>query len=74
MVRLEKLLEEHGRDRADVSVTVCPYLKPIGADAMEQYAEAGVDRVVLPVLAFDTTRLPEQLDRANAHLERARAL
>jgi probable F420-dependent oxidoreductase len=74
MVRLEKLLDEHGRDRADISVTVCPYLKPIGDGAMEQYAEAGVDRVVLPVLAFDAARLPEQLDRATVHLERARSL
>jgi probable F420-dependent oxidoreductase len=66
--RLDDLLAEHGRARADIEISVCPYLKGIDRAALEQYAELGVDRVIALVFAFDRDGLLTALDGMAAEL------
>lgn len=61
--RLEPMLAERGRSRADITVTVCPGLRDIGKGDIERYRDAGVDRVVVEVVAKDEERLLRALDR-----------
>ena len=73
--RLDAILAEHDRSRDSVVVTVCPYFNPVDAAAVEAYAAAGVDRLVVLCLAFDVDTLEAQLDGLVAEvLEPARAL
>jgi probable F420-dependent oxidoreductase len=60
--RLDAILGEHERSRSDVVITVCPYFNPVTPEMVEQYAEAGVDRLVVLCLAFDVATLEQQLD------------
>ena len=46
LARLDDLLEQNGRNRADVQISVCPYMHPLTPDMVDQYREAGVDRVI----------------------------
>jgi probable F420-dependent oxidoreductase len=61
--RLQQLLTARGRSRADVEVSICPYLKPVDADAMKRYAQAGVDQLILLVFAGSPDQLAAELDR-----------
>jgi len=61
---LGRLLDERGRRRADVSLTVSPYLQPTrDLDAMKRYRDAGVEQVVLLL------PLTEKPDEVRAALE-----
>lgn len=64
--RLDAILGEHGRARrsagGDVALTVCPYFNAVTPELVEQYAAAGVDRLVVLCLAFDVDTLTSQLD------------
>ena len=46
LARLDDLLEQNGRTRADVQISVCPYMHPLTPDMVTAYGEAGVDRVI----------------------------
>jgi alkanesulfonate monooxygenase SsuD/methylene tetrahydromethanopterin reductase-like flavin-dependent oxidoreductase (luciferase family) len=60
--RLDGILAEHDRTRDDVVVTVSPYFNAVTPELVEQYAAAGVDRLVVLALAFDVDTLNAQLD------------
>lgn len=61
--RLDQLLAEKDRSRADVEITVCPYLSPLAPGMVEGYREHGVDRVVGLCFAFDRDSLLTTLDQ-----------
>ena len=74
LAQLDELLAVEGRQRSELQLSVCPYLKPLEDGAIERYAERGVDRVVLLCLAFDVDMLKGQLDHlATTYLEPSRA-
>ena len=60
---LDRLLDERGRKRADVDVTVSPYLTPIQPEHLVQYRDAGVDQLVLMAFAFDPEGIRETIGR-----------
>lgn len=60
--RLDRILAEHDRSREEIVLTVCPYFNPVTPELVAQYAEAGVDRLVVLCLAFDVDTLNSQLD------------
>jgi probable F420-dependent oxidoreductase len=60
--RLEGLLEAEGRSRSDIELTVCPYFQSVTPEMVAQYADLGVDRLVLLCLAFDEAGVPATLD------------
>ena len=62
LARLEVLLAAEGRTRADITLTVCPYLNAVTPDLIGAYAERGVDRLVLLCLAFDEASMVTGLD------------
>ncbi len=72
--RLADLLDEQGRRGEDVTVTVCPYLQPLDADAAEQYAEAGADAVAALLLPFGTDQVRSALDVLQPVFDRAASL
>lgn len=75
LARLERILAEHGRTRQDITVSISPYFQGVDRAALEQYAELGVDRVIVTVLAFDVDGLVSTLDSLAAELvEPSRAL
>jgi probable F420-dependent oxidoreductase len=63
LARLDRELEEVDRTRADVEITVSPYLKGVDRAAIERFAELGVDRVVVVVFGFDRDGLLATLDQ-----------
>jgi probable F420-dependent oxidoreductase len=62
MGTLEKLLGARGRKRAEIEVTICPYLRPISLDLVKRYRDAGVDQVTVMPLAGDPPGLEKVLD------------
>ncbi len=57
LAKLTVMLEERGRKREDVVVSICPYDKGVDTDKAQRYADLGIDRLI--VLALGPT--PEQL-------------
>jgi probable F420-dependent oxidoreductase len=45
--KIEELLKANGRKRSDVELAVSPYSKPIAADDLKRYRDAGVEEVAL---------------------------
>ena len=72
LARLDGLLAEHGRSRAEVTVTVCPYFQPLDDDTTARYAEAGADAVSALLIPVDEDSLRAQLDDLVPVQERAR--
>ncbi|MDJ0866456.1 MAG: LLM class F420-dependent oxidoreductase [Myxococcota bacterium] len=60
--KLDDLLAKNGRSRADVQVSVSPYMNPVDRDLIERYRDLGVDQVILFALAFDRDALLATLD------------
>ena len=70
LAELDVQLEEAGRSRADLRITVCPYFQQLTPERVEQYAEAGADAVAALFFAFT----PEDVARAFDDLEACRAV
>ena len=70
--RLAGFLGERGRSLDDVQVSICPYMKPMEADWIPRYQDAGVDQVIFFVLGFDRDSLLTALDGLQPHLEAGR--
>ena len=62
MTRLETLLERRGRKRADVQVSVCPYMIAPSEELVRRYRDLGVDRVILVAAAMSPDDLVSALD------------
>jgi probable F420-dependent oxidoreductase len=76
VAQLDAALALEGRTRGDgFSLSVSPYFQSIGDGALEGYAEAGVDRLIVVCLAFGPDDLATTLDQLVVDvLEPARAL
>jgi alkanesulfonate monooxygenase SsuD/methylene tetrahydromethanopterin reductase-like flavin-dependent oxidoreductase (luciferase family) len=66
--RLDQFLAEHGRSRADVTLSVSPYFQPLVPGMVDGYREHGVDRVIGLCLAFDRDMLLASLDQLVTNL------
>jgi probable F420-dependent oxidoreductase len=72
--RLESLLAKRGRTRAEIEVSICPYMRETTSDDVEAYARAGVDRLILVAASRDAGGLERALDGMASVRERAGAL
>jgi len=72
--RLVGLLEEHGRTRGDVEVTVSPYLHGLTPEMVEGYAEAGADGVTAMVFATSADEVRQAFDDLQPCIDVARSL
>jgi alkanesulfonate monooxygenase SsuD/methylene tetrahydromethanopterin reductase-like flavin-dependent oxidoreductase (luciferase family) len=63
LAQLDAVLAEHGRSRADIQLTVCPYFNPTSAADVEAYRDRGVDRLVVLCLAFDEDMVRASLEQ-----------
>ena len=70
---LDRHLEDQGRERSEVTVTVCPYFQPLDAEVAGRYDEAGADAVAALLLPLDADSVRAQLDGLAPVLERAAA-
>jgi probable F420-dependent oxidoreductase len=73
LARLDALLDEHGRTRREIRITVCPYFKPLDPTITEQYAAAGADAVSAFMFAMSADDVPAAFGALDGCLERARA-
>jgi probable F420-dependent oxidoreductase len=64
--RLDAALAAEGRTRADITLSVSPYMHPVTPESVGRYAELGVDRLVVMCLAFYLDMLRTQLDLLEA--------
>jgi probable F420-dependent oxidoreductase len=71
LTHLDAALEAEGRSRAEIEVSVSPYFHQIDADAIKQYEDLGVDRVILLVFATDRDTLLTAADDAAALVDAA---
>jgi probable F420-dependent oxidoreductase len=55
--QLDLLLAERQRSRRDITVSVCPYLRPINFDGVQRYRDVGVDQVILLFFAASIDEL-----------------
>src|SRR5580700_1818962 len=62
LATLERLLSDRGRSRRELTVTVCPYMRPLDADIAGRYADAGVDAVAALLLPFGVDDVRRGLD------------
>jgi probable F420-dependent oxidoreductase len=62
LARLDAALAAEGRNRADIVLSVSPYFNAVTPELVAQYAEVGVDRLIVVCLAFDVDTLRSQLD------------
>ena len=75
LARLDALLAERGRKRAEIEISISPYMKPIDFDAVRRYRDAGVDQVILLAVAGNRDGLLARLDElAKTIVEPARTL
>jgi alkanesulfonate monooxygenase SsuD/methylene tetrahydromethanopterin reductase-like flavin-dependent oxidoreductase (luciferase family) len=74
--QLDEALTAEGRSRGDgFSVSLSPYFRTLEDGAVEAYAAAGVDRLIVVCLAFGPDDLAATLDQlATDVLEPARSL
>jgi probable F420-dependent oxidoreductase len=63
IARLDTLLAERGRSRADIDVTVCTYLQPVEPGHVPEYRDAGVDQLVLCPFAVDAGGIRDAISR-----------
>jgi probable F420-dependent oxidoreductase len=63
LARLERLLADRGRERADIDVTVCTYLQPVQPSHVPEYRDAGVDQLVLCPFAVDVGGIKDAINR-----------
>lgn len=71
LAELETLLAEQGRQRSDITVTVCSYFHGLTPELVEGYAEAGVDQVVGMIFATDKAGVEPALAGLDASREMA---
>jgi len=64
LARLDALLEACGRSRADLDISLSPYLQPSSGKDLPHFEELGVDRVVLLAMAPSLEAIPATLDAA----------
>jgi probable F420-dependent oxidoreductase len=64
--RIEELLKANGRKREDVELAVSPYVKPVTADDLKRYRDAGIDEVIIVRI-----RSPHTPEEATTVLEEA---
>lgn len=73
LATLDRLLEEQGRSRRELTITVCPYMQPLDGDVAARYAEADVDAVAALLLAFTPDDVRRGLDDLQPVFDRAAA-
>lgn len=60
--RIFELADQHGRVDAHIEVAACPYLQPSDPDTARAYRDAGVDELVLLLMAPSVALLDPVLD------------
>ena len=68
--RVDRALAAEGRSRDDITLSVSPYFNTTTPEMVAQYAELGVDRLIVLCLAFGTDMLRSQLDALEAEVLR----
>jgi probable F420-dependent oxidoreductase len=71
MGRLHECLDEAGRSRQEIEVTVCPYFNPTAPDDVAAYAEAGADAFAVLFFALDAEQVPAAFDALSPLLDAA---
>ncbi len=67
--RLDQLLQEADRSRADVKIYVGPNTQPVTPETVAAYRELGVDQLLLPVMAGSLDKLKARIDKARAQTD-----
>lgn len=73
LAKLDPLLDEVGRSRSDIRITVCPYFNEITPDIVKAYAEAGADAVSALFFCFSTDDVEPTFESLEACREAAAA-
>ncbi len=73
LARLDELLAAEGRSRSQITVTVCPYFQAFTPEMIDQYAEAGADKVAALFFAGGPDDVPAAFDGLQPFLDRAAA-
>jgi probable F420-dependent oxidoreductase len=71
LAALDPLLQQAGRTRADLRITVCPYFNQLTPDLVAQYAEAGADAVAALFFCFSADDVAQTFDGLDACREAA---
>jgi probable F420-dependent oxidoreductase len=74
VAKLDRYLEAEGRTRADLRIIVGAVNDQIKPELIDEYAEVGVDEVLIPFLRQGTKHLDANLDLVNPFLEAAASL
>jgi probable F420-dependent oxidoreductase len=71
LATLERLLTDQGRSRRELTITVCPYMRPLDADIAGRYADAGANAVAALLLPFGVDDVRRGLDDLQPVFDRA---
>ena len=64
--RLAELASEAGRDVSEIQVYVCPSTHPVTEETVAQYADLGVEQLIVPVMAGTLDKLRSRMQRTVA--------
>ncbi len=65
---LDRMLEAHGRTRADIQVFVSPFRRPATRELLEQLEEVGVEQAIFPVGGREASDVVARLEQMAADL------
>lgn len=63
LARLDEKLAARGRKRSDIDIAISPYSHKHNKDVVAQYADAGVDQLILLLVGRDHDEMERWLDR-----------
>ena len=73
LASLDRLLDEHGRTRDELTVTCCPYFHGCTPEMVEGFAEHGVDQVTVMVFPTSLEEVEPAFEAIQPLLDRAAA-
>jgi probable F420-dependent oxidoreductase len=66
LVTLDHLLDDAGRSRRDLRITVCPYFNQLTPDLVQQYADVGADAVAALFFCMNAADVAQTFDALEA--------
>jgi probable F420-dependent oxidoreductase len=69
--KLDGFLDERGRSRTEIEITVCPYFNEVTPDQVAEYAQAGADAFASFFLAFGPEEVPGAFESLDPLMDRA---
>jgi alkanesulfonate monooxygenase SsuD/methylene tetrahydromethanopterin reductase-like flavin-dependent oxidoreductase (luciferase family) len=66
LTRLSEFAADAARPISEIRIFVCPSTHPVTTETVAQYAELGVEQLIVPVMAGNLDKLRSRMERMMA--------